>query len=113
MWEHLLKLFLSLWDCWLKEKEAVPNHSSNQSIKKSSFHDLFKEFFESISSSGNTDAFIVEKHTKLHKEKVLFSKVPWNYFLSYFYILYFCIAALGAVVLHSLSMNTLTIMVNL
>lgn len=40
--------------------------------------------------------FIVETHTKLHTEKLLFSKVPWNYFLIYLYILYFCIAALGA-----------------
>lgn len=55
--------------------------------------------------SDNTDAFIVEKHTKLHKEKVCFQ--------NYFYILCFCIATPGAVVLHRLSMNTMTIMVNL
>lgn len=60
---------------------------------------------------GNADASVVEKRSKLHKEIVLILKVPQNYFLIYFYIFYFCTAALEAVALHS--MNTLTTMVNL
>ena len=55
----------------------------------------------------------MEEHTKLHKENALFSKVSQHYFLVYSYILYFCIAVLGAVVLRSVSMNTVTVMVNL
>lgn len=36
-------------DCWLTEKEGVPKHSSDKSIKKSLFHDSFKEHLKSIS----------------------------------------------------------------
>lgn len=65
---------------------------------------------------GNADAFILQTHTKLHTEKVLFSKVPQNYFFDlslYFLLLYCCALSWINVVLHSVSMSTLTIMVNL
>lgn len=64
---------------------------------------------------GDAEAFIMEKNTKLHKEKVLFSKVPSNYFLIHFYILYLDCGTKNWInlVLRSVSMNTLTVMVNL
>lgn len=36
-------------DCWLNEKEGVPRHSSDKSIKKSLSHDSFKKHLKSIS----------------------------------------------------------------
>lgn len=69
---------------------------------------------QSSVSFGNDDAFIMEKRTKLQKSTFCFQKCPRNifWFVS-FYISYFCAAALGAAGFQSVSMNTLTIMVNL